>query len=80
MVRDLIRDQLASLGAQSEETWRESILLKEDHYIGRRFFWSGYGATWLIEEDTIEFCLPDGATHATWQASDLWRTPQRKAA
>ena len=85
MVRDLVRDQLASLqresiGAQSDQAWRESILLKEDHYIGRRFFWSGYGAIWLIEEDTIEFRLPDGETQATWRASDLWQAPARKAA
>ena len=83
-VRDLVRDQLASLGAQSDQAWRESILLVEDHYIGRRFFWNDYRATWLIEEDTIEFHLPDGETYATVslseQASDLWEAPQRKAA
>jgi hypothetical protein len=59
-VRLLVADILTGLGAANGEELRESILVRDGVYCGRRFEQSGWGAIWLAEVNQIKFYDPAG--------------------
>ena len=69
-VRRLVRRGLAELGADPHQELSERILLREDHYCGRRFCCGALQAVWFIEEDEIKFYGPSGAVMRVSAASE----------
>ena len=62
-VRRQVRETFAGLQVRQPETFRESILIRDGSYCGRRFEAEGAYAVWFLEEDEIKFYqAPDGAT------------------
>jgi hypothetical protein len=59
-VRRLIRRSFAELGGEPDAEMSETILIRHDHYCGRRFCASGLQAVWFIEEDEIKLYSPEG--------------------
>lgn len=58
-VRQLVARTFADLGLAAEPI-RESILLHEGHYCGRKFDAPGAHAVWFIEEQQIKVIAADG--------------------
>jgi hypothetical protein len=59
-VRRLVRRSFAELGAGPDVQISETILVRHNHYCGRRFRGSGLHAVWFIEEDEIKLYARDG--------------------
>lgn len=68
-----VRQQLQTwfTAQSSTQPWeiRESILIREGFYCGRRFDFAGYRAVWFVEEDQVKIYGPDGALAEAFQAS-----------
>ena len=60
-VRQLVCETLESFGADLTERPRETILVRDGFYCGRRFDCHGYQATWFFEEQQVKFHAPDGS-------------------
>ena len=50
---------------------RESILIRDEFYCGRRFHTDLYDAVWFIEEDELKIFRADGSLAASLQGSEL---------
>lgn len=61
VVRQTIRTTLARLGCDVDEALRESILIRQGVYCGRRFECEGGYAVWFIEENQLKYYGSDGA-------------------
>jgi hypothetical protein len=59
-VRQTIRRTLAEFGAPTDAEMRETILIRDGLYCGRRFDCDGMQAIWFIEEDELKFYGLDG--------------------
>lgn len=70
-------------GAISEEV-RETLLVRQSCYCGKRLSSQGFSGIWFIEEGQIKLLGPDGHSYGTMpiasflQQADVW--PDRKAA
>ncbi|MCU0958992.1 MAG: hypothetical protein MUF48_02710 [Pirellulaceae bacterium] len=60
-IRTLIRDTFAELGGASDTAPRESVLIRDGCFCGRRFEWDGLQAVWFAEEGEIKFYDRSGA-------------------
>jgi hypothetical protein len=59
-VRALVRTTFSELGIDSAPLWRETVLIRDGAYCGRRFDVAGGHAIWFVEEQQIKFYLADG--------------------
>jgi hypothetical protein len=59
-VRQLVVQAFARLGLPDFEQLRESILLHDGNYCGRRFDSAGAHAVWFAEENQIKVIASDG--------------------
>lgn len=59
-VRALVRETFSELGLDTSSHWRETVLIREGAYCGRRFDVAGGHAIWFAEEQQIKFFLADG--------------------
>jgi hypothetical protein len=59
-VRGLIRETFNRLGADGDEI-RETILIRDGYYCGRRYQRGGLQAIWFIEENQLKFHAQDGS-------------------
>lgn len=59
-VRALVRSTFAELGLDTTQPWRETVLIREGVYCGRRFDLPGGHAIWFVEEQQIKFYRGDG--------------------
>lgn len=59
-IRQQIRSALIDAGAAADSGIRETILIRDGHYCGRRFESDGFQAIWFIEEDEVKYFGPDG--------------------
>lgn len=59
-VRYLVGQAFTELGSQSPD-WRETILIRDGSYCGRRFEGDAGAAIWFVEEDQIKIYRQDGA-------------------
>jgi hypothetical protein len=65
----------------AEARMRETILIMQGHYCGRRFSIDGYSLTWFLEEDQIKLVGPDGKVlAATSSQAFIRRQDERRAA
>jgi hypothetical protein len=54
-IRSLIRQTFSELGGLEDQTPRETMLIRNGFFCGRRFDLDGLQAVWFSEEDEIKF-------------------------
>lgn len=54
-IRSLIRQTFSELGGLEDQTLRETMLIRNGFFCGRRFDQEGLQAVWFTEEDEIKF-------------------------
>ena len=61
-VRNRFKDWIAQTNHSdsSEPILREAILIRDEFYVGRRFYTESYRAIWFIEQDELKIFGPDG--------------------
>lgn len=59
-IRRRVVETFAHLGVTPEAELRESILIRDGSYCGRRFEAEGAHAVWFLEEDQLKFYRADG--------------------
>lgn len=66
-VRQKLQDWF--MDQRTDDRWevRESILIRQGFYCGRRFDFAGFRAVWFVEEDQVKIYRRDGALVATFQ-------------
>ena len=69
-VRRLVRRTFAELGADAEDEFQETILIRHDQYCGRRFQAGDLQAIWFIEEDELKLYSADGTVLRVTSAVD----------
>jgi hypothetical protein len=60
-IRQRVAATFAQFGIEPEEGLRESILIRDGAYCGRRYESSSGHAVWFVEEDQLKFYRPDGS-------------------
>jgi hypothetical protein len=60
-VRRQVAATFSQTGLELGEELRESILIRDGAYCGRRFETSQGHAIWFVEEDQLKFYRPDGS-------------------
>lgn len=60
-VRDFIHSAFRELGIGTKKPWRETLLIRDGLYIGRRFECSRFQAVWLDGESQFKL-YDDGGT------------------
>lgn len=60
-VRHLVADALARVAGEGADLIRESILIREGLYCGRRFETSAGYAIWFVEENQVKVFRADGS-------------------
>jgi len=60
-IRQLVAQTLLTLGAGGDEQPRESLLIQDGLYCGRRFEFSSSYAIWRAEQDEVTFYHTDGS-------------------
>ncbi len=79
-VRQLVMGAFAALGLSEPDRFRESILLHDGNYCGRRFDTAGAHAIWFVEENQIKVVSGDGRVVRVLVADDQPALPTRLAA
>ena len=59
-VRHLVMQTFTELGSESVAPPRETLLIRDGDYIGRRFDREKFRAVWFIEENQLKFSDQDG--------------------
>ena len=59
-VRSIVRKELAMLCGKVVDEIRETILIREGHYCGRRFQIEGFIAVWFLDKPDIKLFGADG--------------------
>ncbi len=78
-VRDLVDEYFARLGASTEGDLRETILISDGHYCGRRFYRDGFDAVWFVEENQLKIHNQDGSLYEVVRLQDQQLSQQRVA-
>lgn len=60
-VRRLVAQTFADLGVAEPDQVRESILIRDGNYCGRRFEAGAAEAIWFVEENELKFYRLDGS-------------------
>jgi hypothetical protein len=60
-VRSLVAQTFAELGVDCRDALRETILIRDGNYCGRRFATEDGMAMWFVEEGQIKFYGADGS-------------------
>lgn len=59
-IRSAIASELLALGAGDVADLRETILIRDGVFCGRKFQCQGYSVVWFMEENEIKFFGPTG--------------------
>ncbi len=59
-IRTAIASELSALGVSDATDLRETILIRNGLFCGRKFQCHGYSVVWFMEENEIKFFGPDG--------------------
>lgn len=59
-IRSAIASELLALGAGDVSDLRETILIRDGLFCGRKFQSCGYSVVWFMEENEIKFFSPTG--------------------
>lgn len=78
-IRHFVQVTLEQLAGTSHATLRESILVRDGQYCGRRFLLDSLQAVWFLEENELKFYGKDGAVLKVL-AADGVPTRHRRAA
>jgi hypothetical protein len=78
-VRNLVTQTFAQLGAGDEEL-RETILIRDGNYCGRRFESARGVAVWFVEESQIKLYSADGSLVRVMEAQAAPPLELRRAA
>ena len=70
-VRRCIQAHFEGLEDVSVENCRETILIREGHYCGRRFDFGPWQAVWFVEEGEIKVYDPEGAVSSVFSVEQL---------
>jgi len=68
-IRRQIQQACALRGLDSTEIPRESVLIRDGHYCGRRFCYEQFEAIWFVEENQLKLHRADGELFATLDVS-----------
>ena len=79
-VRKLVDQQLQLLGSHCQEAPRETLLIRDGYFCGRRFDRDGYEAVWFEEERQIKFFDPHGVLLAVHEDASQLEPQTRRAA
>ncbi len=60
-VRQRVHESFRRLAVEIDTDWRESILIQDGYYCGRRFECNGLKAIWFVEEDQVKIYDRDGS-------------------
>jgi hypothetical protein len=60
-IRQFVQETFEQLAGISDATFRESILVRDGQYCGRRFLRDSLQAVWFVEENELKFYGKDGA-------------------
>lgn len=55
LLRNFVRSYFERISNDSDEQYSENILLRDEHYCGRRFRYGAHSAVWFAEEDEVKF-------------------------
>ena len=66
-VRQLVMQTFTELGSRSVAPPRETLLICDGNYFGRRFARDEFRAVWFIEENQLKFSGQDGLVMRTVQ-------------
>lgn len=59
-IRGLVTRTFSQMGVAAPGEFRESILIRSGHYVGRKFEAEGAHAVWFAEENQLKFYAADG--------------------
>lgn len=59
-IRSAIASELVALGAGDVSDLRETILIRDGLFCGRKFLSAGFTVVWFMEENEIKFFSPAG--------------------
>jgi len=83
-VRQLVAKSFADLGAAPDSELRETILIRNGGYCGRRFETDTAAAIWFVEENQLKVFRADGTLARVVQPIDIQpihiQPPRRAAA
>ena len=80
-IRSLIRRTFAEFGGLAEHAPRETMLIRDGFFCGRRFEADGLQAVWFTEENEVKFFDRTGAiVRVVGLTLEIPQTEQSKAA
>jgi uncharacterized phosphosugar-binding protein len=79
-VRRRVAETFARLGGQPAAELRETILIRDGAYCGRRFESPQGSAIWFVEEDQLKFYHSDGSVARILELAAESAVPVRMAA
>lgn len=80
IVRRLLESWWRERQPGAAEEMRESILIRDGYYCGRRFLCGSLSAVWFAEEDQIKLFDQDGQLIESLAIEDFRDSVQRRAA
>ena len=69
-IRRLVRDSFQQLGAKVDLDPRETVLIQDGYYCGRRFDCDGLRAVWFAEENELKLYDHDGNVSSSYLPED----------
>jgi hypothetical protein len=79
-IRRCVAETFSQIGIESADGLRESILIRDGMYCGRRYESSQAHAIWFIEENQLKFYHPDGRVIRVLEPAASRVVPARVAA
>ena len=76
-VRAGIQRVLTELGKRESEPLRETILIRDGHYCGRKFVGQAVTVVWFHEEGEVKFYDADRRLLASCSLSEITAAPER---
>lgn len=80
VVRRLLESWWRERQPDAAEEIRESILIRDGYYCGRRFIYGALSAVWFAEEDQIKLYDQDGQLSESLAIEAFRESVQRRAA
>ena len=79
-IRHFVQQTFLQLSADAPSSIRETILVQNGYYCGRRFTGDDLHAVWFVEEGELKFYGPDGTVLKVTKADAITRDEGRAAA
>jgi hypothetical protein len=79
-IRHFVQQTFVQFSADASSNVRETILVQNGYYCGRRFTCNELQAVWFVEEGELKFYGPDGTVLKVTETDALARDDGRAAA